>query len=196
MKPPPNKLDPILRPLILAGLMIAAGLIILTMSCRWRAEATQARITAESRLAQLETRCQQIRESNQLMQNALTSWDHHLRAGLSTTPDRIAWVEGLQALRSARGMTVTDYGFNPAATIDKQQENVPTPLISLTPLRVQASVAHEEKFIELLMTIRKMGKAALQKCSLAIPDHGDDSLQPQSLQADCQFLLISLRSRG
>lgn len=188
----PARFQPLQRPLSITCLLIAAGAAVLAMSLQWRTEALRANTAAESRLEQLEARYQQERETNQMTTSALASWAHYLREGLSTTPDRVGWIERIQNLAALSGIAITDYEFSPDIAVNEQQEkDAPTALINLTPLRIRAAVDHEERFIELLSVIRKIGQANVQQCSLFTPDRGDAESRPQGLEAKCRFILVS-----
>lgn len=196
MRSLPPHLRPLLRPLSVAILLVAAGVALQAVSLQWYTEALQASTAAESRLAQLEARYRQVLKTNQATDDALASWTRYLHEELSTTPDRVGWIESIQSLAARPGLAVTDYEFSPDVALDERQQNAPPALIGLTPLRIRATVDHEEKFIELLAAIRKTGKATAQQCSLFAPDISDGKAsQTQGLGMECRFMLVSLLSR-
>jgi len=196
MRSLPPRFRPLLRPLSVAILLVATGMALQVATLQWYAEARQASTAAESRLAQLDARYQQVLKTNRMTDDALASWARYRHGELSTTPDRVGWIESIQSLAARPGLDVTDYEFSPDVARDERQRNAPPALIALTPLRIHATVDHEEKFIELLAAIRKTGKASVQQCSLASPDMGDvKPRQAQDLDVECRFMLVSLRSR-
>lgn len=185
-------------PLTVAGLLLATGVALLTGSHYWQTSARQTNAAAESRLAQLEAHDRQFRETERLTADAQAAWTHYQDEGLSAKIDRVSWMEALHALRTAPGIAVTDFEFSPEMPTDAQRGSTATPLVSLIPLRIRAVVAHEERFIELLAALRKIGQVRLRTCSLSIADenHSTDGgdIQPLSLDVECQLVLIFMRS--
>lgn len=186
------RLRPLLRPLWTSGLAIAAGAAALTASLQWHADAQQASSSAEARLAQLEARYQQTLETRRLTQDALASWAEYLKDGLPIESDRGVWVESLQTLASSPGIEITDYEFSPAVAFGQVRENMPQPLVKRAPLHIRARVTHEDKFIELLSAITKLGDATVEKCSLFFSEKGEQSTA-HSLITECKFGLIFLQ---
>lgn len=191
MKPHAERFRPLLRPLWLSGVFIAAGAAVLTASLQSRADARQASAAAESRLALLEARYQQSLETKRLTQDALTSWDQYLKGGLPPEPDRVFWIEGIQTLSTSPGIEVTDYEFSPAVALGEVRANMPPPLVKLMPLHIRARVAHEDKFIELLSTIKRIGRATVDECSLSFSEKEEATAHP--LMAECRFGVLFLQ---
>lgn len=191
----PSRFRPLLRPLFIAGMLVAAGAACLAISLQWHATARQTNTAAEARLSQLEARYQQSRETNRLTNEALKSWAHYLRAGLSTTPDRVGWIDSIQTLGALPGTAITDYELGPDVALNEPPGNTLPALIGLTPLHLQATVAHEERFIGLLEAIRKAGQVSIRQCSLATRKEGDDNTHLRSLEVDCRLVLVMLHAQ-
>lgn len=192
MKPRAERFRPLLRPLWISGVLVAAGVAVLTVSLQWRTDARQASAAAESRLAMLETRYQQSLETKRLTQDALTSWAQHLKSGFPPEPDRVFWIERIQALSTSPGIEITDYEFSPVVALGEVRANMPPPLVKQMPLHIRARVAHEDRFIELLSTIKKFGRATVEECSLSFSEKDEESAA-RSLTTECRFGVLFLQ---
>lgn len=187
-----------LRPPLLVGLlMLFAGAVPAGLAYHLRHDAEQAAKAAKVRLTDVERRYRQAMETDRLTRQTLEAYETLQRAGLHQASDRLAWIESIRDTCATLHIEHLSYEIGPDQPLpDAASDRPEKSAIVVSTLRLQAPLAHEQQFLDLLEGLQRLTKALRPRhCTLSrsSPVPGTEPPQP-ALTASCDIDWISIRS--
>lgn len=192
MTPPDTPYLHLRTPAIIGALMLISGIGLAAGSHHLLQTAENRAQLAARSLAQTQHRLRDAEQTASQTRDALNRHTSLMRTGISRPPDRVAWIEQLESLRTSLSIPQLDYEISPERPLHPAAAPADAPpVLFANTLHVRADLPHEDAFLELINTLRT-AHALIRpgRCQLS---RLEDAGRAPGLTARCDMDWIHLR---
>lgn len=183
---------------LIAGLMIAVGIVSIYLTLDLSESAELAQRSAQAERNDIDGKLRRVRnEENEIRQKSAL-FSKLQKQGVIGDEQRLEWVELLKDIRDQRRLIDLHYEIAPQHRLTEATGDGFS-FYSST-MKLQLKLLHEEDLTHLLNDLGQRAKALIQvkSCSIARLPHGFNHTGAASvqLQADCQIDWVTLREES
>ena len=175
-------------PLLLAGILITAGVAALWTTHSLGKAATQAHEQATRQYNQATRQVMQARTDEGSLRATVERYEALARTGVVGPEDRLGWLEALDAARTAHDIATIRYEIQPQQAVD---DDAPEGLRWMeSRMRLELGLRHAEALLHLLDSLRAVNSAVVvpERCTLTRASTHD------GLDGRCELRWLTLQA--
>lgn len=187
--------------LLLALVMILAGVVAVAAGDRLVRQEQQTHTQAVSQRTEAQSRLRRARDEEAETRASIRHYEELTARGIIGPEHRLDWVEAVRDIRGARKLADIGYEFAPQAPLDAQVAPGASGshVFHASAMRLQLPLLHEGDLLDFLSDLRQRARAyvRLRACimeRLAGAAEAEGTLAPR-LKADCTIDWITIQQR-
>lgn len=178
--------------LILAVVLIAAGIALVVFSQDGVKNATRELANASAKKNEYEGKLRQVRTEEAEIRSKAALYSNLSARGIIGEEQRLDWVEEIRDIREKRKMLDLQYEFAPQQSLDKTA--VAGYNFYTSTMRVRMKLLHEGDLLNFINDLRVRAKAFIKVkvCNVVRIDRGTNITDVATLNAECQIDWITI----